>query len=66
MPTSPLSFKSMYQLLSAFWSFLSVKAKMAPPLRTASLRSASSEERALEIMSKAAEEGKASVVRLSC
>lgn len=63
LPTTPVSLRSMCQLSCAPSGFLSVKAKMAPPCFIASLRSVSDEERDEEMRSKAAEEGKASVVR---
>ena len=57
-PTVPLSFRSICQD-SSLPSFFSVKPKIAPPFLRASERSAG-EERAREISSKAAEEGKSS------
>lgn len=58
--TTPLSFRSMCQASSWPLVFLSLNAKMALPLLTASLRSASDEVRELFMASKAAEEGNAS------
>ena len=63
LPTSPLSFKSIYQLSVLLALFFNVNAKMALPFLTASFRSASSDCRELLMASKAAEEGKASEKR---
>lgn len=64
----PVSLRSMYQDSVVPPAFLSVKAKIAPPFLMASLRSASEEEREVEMASKAAEEGKSAGerVRVSC
>jgi hypothetical protein len=60
LPTSPLSFKSMYQDSVAPDAFLSSKANMALPFLMASLRPASSLLSDEAMASKATEEGKAS------
>jgi hypothetical protein len=55
----------MYQLSVSPLSFVRVKAKMAPPFLMASLRSASSALRTELIRSKAPEEAKASMEKVS-
>lgn len=57
MPTVPVSFRSMCHD-SVLSPFLSVNAKMAPAFAMASLRSASEDESADEMASKASDEGK--------
>jgi len=59
--TSPLVFRSMFQVSSSPALFLRTKAKTALPCLIASLRSASDDCRAAFMSSKAAEEGNASV-----
>lgn len=60
LPTSPVSFRSMYQDSVAPDAFLRSKAKIALPFLMASLRPASSFLSEDAMASKAAEEGKAS------
>lgn len=60
-PTSPLFFRSRYQLASSPFSFFKLKATIALALSTASLRSAASAWSVWLIASKAAEAGKESV-----
>ena len=64
-PTTPLFLRSICQLDVSPELFLSVNAKMALPFLTASLRSASSEVRDEWMASKAAEEGKESILKNS-
>lgn len=64
LPTVPVSLRSMYQLSCAPEPFFNVKAKTAPPFLIASLRSASEEERAEEMRSKASEAGNCSARKI--
>lgn len=66
LPTSPLFFRSRYQLSSLPSLFLTVKAMIALVFSMASLRSAASAWRTPLMASKAAEEGKASVRGQRC
>jgi len=61
LQTSPLSFKSMYQLSNAPEVFFSVNAKIALPFLMASMRSASFDFNDWLIKSNAEEDGKASI-----
>ena len=63
LETAPVFLRSMFQLSVSPAAFLRVKAKMALPCLSASLRSASLALRAAWIASKAAEEGNLSVCR---
>lgn len=65
-PTSPFSFRSMYQLSVLPCVFLRVKAKMALPCLMASFRSLSLFWRDSEIRSKATDDGKASAKIVMC
>ena len=58
--TSPFSFRSIYQLSVVPAAFFRVKAKIALPFLTASLRSASLDFSESLMRSKAADDGKAS------
>src|SRR5947209_7090287 len=58
--TSPFSFRSIYQLSVAPAAFFRVKAMIALPFLTASLRSASLDVSKAFMRSKAADDGKAS------
>lgn len=67
--TSPFSFRSIYQLSVAPAAFFRVKAKIALPFLTASLRSASLDFSESLMRSKAADDGKSSaqsIVRRRC
>ena len=63
--TTPLSLRSMFQLSVAPSLFFSVKANTAFPCLIAALRSASDDERAALMTSKASEAGKASIRQFS-
>lgn len=64
-PTVPVSLRSMCHFSTAPDAFFSSKAKTLPPFLTASFRSASLEERDVEITSNAAEEGKSATQKHS-